>query len=118
MPDWLYDGGPNAIWVFLVVTVGLGGAAAYVSGRAIAETWRPAWQLPLYVLLCCLAVRFIHFALFEEKLLSLRSLLVDYAILLAFGAIGAVRARRWQMHRQYRWLSAGDGGGDGGLAPK
>ena len=54
--------------VFLVLTVLLGGAAAWSTGRAIAETWKPYWQLVWYVLLLAAAVRFIHFGLFEEPL--------------------------------------------------
>ena len=45
MPDWLYDAGPNGDWVFLLVTVIMGGMAAYATGGAIASTWRPRWQL-------------------------------------------------------------------------
>ena len=57
----------------------MGGAAAYVSGKAIAQTWRPFWHVPLYMLALAAAVRFCHFALFEEPLLSLRSYAVDFA---------------------------------------
>ena len=98
-----YDGGPNGFWVFLLCTVLLGGAAAYVTGKAIAETWRPFWQVIAYGLTIGLAVRFIHFALFEERLLSLRNYAIDCAILLALAAGGYVLARRRQMETQYGW---------------
>ena len=29
IPDWLYETSPNGFWVFLLLTVILGGAAAY-----------------------------------------------------------------------------------------
>ena len=48
--------------VFLLVTVILGGGAAALAGRAIAETWRPWWQVVAYMLILGGAVRFIHFA--------------------------------------------------------
>ena len=70
MPAWLYQAGPSAGWAFVIVTVLLGGAAAFASGRAIAETWRPAWQVPLYMLLLGLGVRFVQFAVLGATLLS------------------------------------------------
>ena len=49
----------------------IGGGAAWLAGRAIAQTWRPFWQVVVYMLLLGAAVRFVHFALFEADLLSL-----------------------------------------------
>ena len=62
MPSWLYDTGNG--WVFLLVTVVLGGAAAFMSGRAVAQTWRPYWHIPLYMVPIAATVRFFHYALF------------------------------------------------------
>ena len=101
MPSWLYDAGPNGLWVFLLLTVMLGGGAAFVSGKSIAETWRPSWQIPVYMLLLGCAVRFLHFALFEEPFLSLRSFLVDFAVLLGIAVLGYRLARTKQMETQY-----------------
>ena len=56
--------------LFLLVTVIMGGGAAFLAGRAIASTWRPWWHVAFYMLLLGAAVRFIHFALFEGTLLS------------------------------------------------
>lgn len=98
-----YDTGPNAIWIFLLCTVVLGGGAAYVTGKAIAETWRPFWQVIGYALVLGLAVRFIHFALFNERLLSLTNYAVDIAVLLACALAGHAAARRRQMATQYGW---------------
>jgi hypothetical protein len=104
MPDWLYDGDANSAGVFLLVTVIIGGGVAYISGRALAETWRPLWQLPLYMLLLSLAVRFLHYALFQETLLSFKNFVLDTGILMACGALGLARARAQQMRTQYGWL--------------
>ena len=52
--------------VFILVTVMLGGGAAALAGRAIAQTWRPWWQVIAYSLILGAAVRFFHFALFER----------------------------------------------------
>jgi hypothetical protein len=48
-PFQLYAG-DNLLLTFPLVTLGMGGAAAYLSGRAIAQTWRPFWHVPLYML--------------------------------------------------------------------
>ena len=63
IPHLLYE--EDSFGVFLLVTVVLGGGAAWLSGRAIAATWRPWWQVPLYMLILGAAVRFFHFALFD-----------------------------------------------------
>lgn len=101
MPAWLYTSGPNGLWFFLLLTVILGGGTAFVSGKSIAETWRPFWQVPVYMVVMALVVRFLHFALFEEPLVSGRNLLVDFAVLLAAAVLGYRTARARQMATQY-----------------
>jgi hypothetical protein len=101
MPTWLYTSGPNGLWVFLLLTVILGGSAAFISGKSIAETWRPFWQIPFYMVLLALIVRFLHFALFEEVFVSSRNFLVDYGLLLALAVLGYRVARASQMTTQY-----------------
>ena len=54
-----FDPGP-----FLLVTVILGGSAAFVAGRAVAQTWRPWWQGIAYMLILGAAVHFVHYAMF------------------------------------------------------
>ena len=109
MSAWFYQTGPNAGLAFLIVTVLLGGLTAFATGAAIAETWRPAWQVPLYVLLLGVAARFVQFAVFGSVLLSLSGYLVDLAVLGAFAAAGYAITRRGQMARQYPWLRKGGG---------
>ena len=93
-----------SVWLFLLVTVIMGGAAAWQAGRAVASVWKPRWQLVFYVLLLGLAVRFTHFALFEGTLLSLRYYLVDTIVLMVFAFSGWRVARAGQMSTQYEWL--------------
>lgn len=104
MPDWLYECGPNGLWVFLLLTVVLGGAAAWATGRAIASTWRPAWQVAVYGLLLAFAVRFLHFALFEEPLLAPGNYAISGAVLLAAAGLGYRFARAGAMISRYDWL--------------
>lgn len=92
------------IWLFLLVTVTMGGWAAWMAGRAVAITWRPALQLVAYILVLGLAIRFIHFALFQATLLTLHYYVADTLVLMAFGFAGWRYNRARQMTTQYRWL--------------
>jgi hypothetical protein len=93
----------KSFYVYLLVTVALGGAAARVTGSAIASTWRSPWQIVGAAFLLACAVRFFHYALFSEPFLSLRLFLLDYAVLLLFAAMGFQLTRARQMVEQYPW---------------
>jgi hypothetical protein len=95
--------------VFFLVTVFLGGGAAWLTGRAAAQTWRPVWQVIIYTLILGGAVRFIHFSLFDGTLLSLHFYVVDAAVCLVIGILGFRVARAAQMVRQYGWINEADG---------
>lgn len=88
----------------LFITVLLGGSAAALAGRAIADTWRPYWHVVLYMLLLGAAVRFVHFALFEANLLSPPSYLVDTLFLLLCASASWRITLAAKMVRQYDWM--------------
>ena len=94
----------DALGVFLLVTVAMGGWAGWMTARAIARGWRPYWQCLPALLIVAAAVRFIHFALFQGTLLSAHYYLVDAAVVLAVGSAGFRATRAAQMTTQYRWL--------------
>lgn len=89
---------------FLLITVFLGGGAAYLTGRALAITWRPLIQLIGYTVPLTFAVRFIHFAMFEGTLSSIQFAAIDFAILLICALFGFRVTRAQQMSDQYHWL--------------
>jgi hypothetical protein len=103
IPDLL--SAEHSLGVFLLVSVAMGGGAAWLAGRAIAATWRPWWHVVLYMLILSLAVRFIHFALFDSILLSLHYYLVDFAVCLGFGFLGFRLMRVSQMVTRYSWIN-------------
>lgn len=107
IPELLYEEG--SFGVFLLVTIVLGGGAAWLSGRAIAATWRPWWQVVAYSFILAGAVRFIHFSLFGGTLLSPHYYLVDTAFCMAFAFLGFRIARVARMLAQYRWINEPDG---------
>ncbi len=112
MDGILYE--PAAGWSFLIVTVLMGGAAAWLTGRAVARAWRPFWLLGASALLLAGALRFLHFALFGGAFFSLslaqRNLEaahfmgVDFVLLSCAALIGWRATRTTQMTTQYRWL--------------
>lgn len=93
-----------SIWLFLFITCVLGGWGAWVTGRAMASTWRPYSVLVAYLLLLGVAVRFIHFALFGGTLLSLHYYVIDTIVVQVIGALGYRVTRVDQMTAKYRWL--------------
>ena len=88
-----------------LIMVGIfGGATAWLSGRAVAENWRPVWQAIASGFLLALATRFMTYGLFDGELLSLPGYLRD-GVLLAGLAIIAWRMRlAAKMADQYPWL--------------
>lgn len=93
-----------SIWQFFFVTCLLGGWAAWMTGRACAQTWRPHLALFFYILGLGLGVRFIHHALFEGTMFSLQYYLVDTVVLMILAFLGYQYTRTNQMVRQYNWL--------------
>ena len=94
-----------ASWpVFVGLTLGLFGGCAFMTGQALAATWRPAWQAIPYALMLAVADRFLGFALFDGALLSPGGWTLDAAVLtiIALAAFRLTRARR--MVEQYPWL--------------
>lgn len=89
---------------FLLVTVFLGGGAAWLTGRSIAGTWRGYRQAVIYALLLGCVVRFFHFALFEGTLLSWHYFLTDTLFLQAVTTLGFRAERARQMGTRYGWM--------------
>lgn len=89
------------VWEFLFVTVILAGGAAFLTGRAIAQSWQSDIELFAYMVLLAAATRFIHFALFNGTLLSLHYYVVDLIVLVVIGFLGKRITRAGQMATQY-----------------
>lgn len=94
----------ESIFQVAFVTLILGGGCALLAGRAIAATWRTIWVAIAAAFPMAAAVRFVHFALFNEKLLAPTSYLLEALILLAVISLSFQRTRALQMVRQYYWL--------------
>jgi hypothetical protein len=94
----------NSLTAFLVVTLMLGGSAAWMTGRAMARDWRPVWKVVVAMSLLGLAVRFFHWGLAQGTLVSLHYYAVDAGILIAIACLSYRLTRASQMATQYPWL--------------
>ena len=95
---------PETLFQVVFITVVLGGGCAWMTGRAIAATWRPLWHVGASMMLFAGAVRFLHFALFEGGLLAPLAYAVDLLFLTAVALLAYRHTRARQMTRQYYWL--------------
>ena len=94
----------NSLPVFIAITVVIMGGAAVMTGRAVAETWRPVGQVFFYAFLLGLVDRFLIFALFEGELLSFPGFVVDTAVLTGISLLAYRMTRVAKMVTQYPWL--------------
>jgi hypothetical protein len=91
-------------WIFLIMTVVIGGGAAFMAGRSLASKWRPLWMPILYMVPLGLALRFFHYALFNGNLLSVHYFITDTLVLVAWAILGYRLTQVNQMVSQYPWL--------------
>jgi hypothetical protein len=103
MAGVLYSATPYGLLTFVLITLILGGAGAWAAGRALAQTWRPMAMIVMYMLFLTAGVRFLHYALYGEPLLSLQFFLVAYVWNLLVAAFGYRSRRAAQMATQYSW---------------
>lgn len=87
-----------------LLTIALFGAAAAMTGQALARNWRPWWQLLPYALLLAAGDRFLLFALFDGVLTSPSGYAVAALILFAIAAATYRATLAGRMVAQYPWL--------------
>ena len=92
------------IFEFVILTLAIGGWLAFMTGRAFASTWRGYSLLIFALLFLGLVNRFIHFAVVEGSLFSLRYYISDTICLIFIGIIGFQVTRTRQMITQYWWI--------------
>ena len=90
--------------VFVLVTLLVIGFANYMTGQALANTWRPMWQTVPYSLLLGCADRFLIWGLFDGELLSLSGYIIDTAVLAAISLLSYRLALTANMVQQYPWI--------------
>ena len=90
--------------VFVVLTVFITGFAAYMTGQALATTWKPVWHLLIYCVLLGGAARFLIYSLYEGELWSVSGYIIGTAVLVAIGVFAFRLNRARKMVSQYPWL--------------
>ncbi len=103
MADILWADEPYGLFTFVLLTLALGGLGAWATGRAMAQTWRPLAMLALYMIFLTAGVRFLHYALYGEPLLSPTLFISAYVWTMAVGVVGYRAMRATQMATQYSW---------------
>ncbi|WP_182085664.1 DUF6867 family protein [Aureimonas sp. ME7] len=96
---------------FLLVSVVIGGALAFAIGRSTARSWSGWGMMVFYCLLLTVAIRFLHFSLFNGTFFlppatiatALHYGIVDAVVILLFASLGRMLTRKGQMARQYRF---------------
>lgn len=94
----------TSLSVFVVLTVFITGFAAYMTGQALATTWKPAWHLLIYCALLGGAARFLIYSLYGGQLWSLSGYLIGTTVLITIGLFAFRLNRARKMVSQYPWL--------------
>jgi len=90
--------------VFIGITVVLMGFASAITGQALANTWRPMWQVVPYCLLLGGADRFLTWGLFQGELLLLSGYVIDSLVLMGIAALTYRVTLARKMVTQYPWI--------------
>jgi hypothetical protein len=102
----------------VVLTIIMFGGGGFMMGQALADTWRPWWQIMPYSALMALGNNFLGFALFDgaffiDSLFSkgakplseaILEYVIDFAVILVFAALGYRLTQVRKMPAQYPWL--------------
>ena len=88
-------------FIFVILTVILGGGAAFMAGRNLAASWKSPWLLFIYMLIFTCGVRFLHFALFQNELTSLQYYFSHGLIIQASAFLGYRLTMARQMVEKY-----------------
>ncbi len=94
----------SRIPVFVGLTVVIMGATAFMTGHAVAATWRPVWQAVLYCFLLGLVDRFLTWGLFGGRGLLVSGFIIGTAVLIGIGLIAYRLTYVAKMVTQYPWL--------------
>jgi hypothetical protein len=109
MGGTLWSDSPYGLLTFVLLTLALGGAGAWATGRAVAKTWRPWATLAPYMICLSAGVRFLHYALYGEELLSLPLFISTFVWTMVVASLGYRSMRASQMATQYSWAYESSG---------
>jgi hypothetical protein len=89
---------------FILLTIIVFGFGAIMMGRALAETWRPAWQNVAYGLLLGVGNRLFHNFFLADDPLNLPSYILQTVVLIGIALLSYQITRAQKIVAQYPWL--------------
>lgn len=92
-----------SLGVFIGLTIIIAGGAAIMTGRALADAWKPAWQVVAACIGLTIAERFLVYALFGGELLSLYGFVVHFIVIVALALLAWRLTAVRKMVNQYPW---------------
>ena len=105
-----FDDPLGAGWLqFGILTVVVFGFAAFMMGRALADTWRPGWQNVVYGVLLGVANRLFQNFLCGNDVINLVAYLIGAGVLVGIAVIAYRATQAHKMVTQYPWLYARTG---------
>lgn len=93
----------TTIGPFIGLTLFLIGGAAVLTGHALAENWRPEWQVIAAAIGLGLLDRFLIYALFAGSLLHPVGFVVHTLIIIGIAMVAFRITRAHRMVLQYPW---------------
>ena len=93
----------QSLFAFVIITLMLGGAAAFMTGRALANGWRPQTMVLLAAQPLAGPAPSLHAPLADQPTDALKAALTN-GLMIAFAYAGFALRRKHQMARQYPWL--------------
>jgi hypothetical protein len=93
----------TSLGVFISLTVIIIGGAAIMTGRALADGWKPPWQVVFACFGLALADRFLVYALFGGELLSLSGFVIHFIVITVMALIAHRLTVVHKMVAQYPW---------------
>lgn len=92
-----------SLGVFIGLTLIITGGAATMTGRALADGWKPAWQVVAACFGLALADRFLVYALFQGPLLHLAGFVTHFLAITALALLAYRITAVRKMVNQYPW---------------
>jgi hypothetical protein len=93
----------TSLGVFIGLTVIIIGGAAIMTGRALADSWKSAWQVVFACVGLTVVDRFLTYALFGGELLHLSGIVIEFAVITAMALVAHRLTLVHKMVAQYPW---------------
>lgn len=94
----------SSLGVYIGLTVVIMGGCGFMTGQAAAQAWKNEWLVWVYAAFLGAADRFLVYALFQGRLLSLGGYLVHTLTILVIALVAHRAAKARRMVQQYPWL--------------